>query len=110
MSDTGTTGRRRGTPCRRRCGCTAFQLRVAPFRRRQRRHRNCARMRAGPIAPQGVAGRQLRVAVASGIGNAQRLVEKMRAGEAQYDFVEVSKKDGKGGRVDGRASPIVLLC
>ena len=70
--------------------------------------------RAALTQPQGVAGRQLRVAVASGIGNAQRLVEKMRAGEAQYDFVEVGGKGGKGGlpgrvgrRVDGRAASLV---
>lgn len=39
--------------------------------------------------PQGVAGRELRVAVASGIGAAQRLLENMRGGGAQFDFIEV---------------------
>ena len=40
-------------------------------------------------APQGVAGRELRVAVASGIGFARQLLDRMDKGEAQYDFVEV---------------------
>ena len=32
---------------------------------------------------------QVRVAVASGIGNARALLQRMQAGEAHYDFVEV---------------------
>lgn len=40
-------------------------------------------------APSGVAGRKIRVAVASGIGNARHLLESMDKGEIDVDFVEV---------------------
>lgn len=44
-------------------------------------------------APAGLAGRQLRVAVASGIGQARHLLQRMHAGLApRYDFVEVSPR------------------
>lgn len=39
---------------------------------------------------------QVRVAVASGIANARELIEDIRAGRAQYDFVEVSLTLGGG--------------
>ena len=36
-----------------------------------------------------LAGTHLKVAVASGLGNARRLVEAVRKGEVAYDFVEI---------------------
>ncbi|KAG2501623.1 hypothetical protein HYH03_000128 [Edaphochlamys debaryana] len=50
--------------------------------------------KAGPITWKGgEAGEDgtitLRVAVANGLGNAKKLITKMQAGEAMYDFVEV---------------------
>lgn len=36
--------------------------------------------------------KSVRVAVASGIANAKHLIEKIRAGKAAYDFVEVSAR------------------
>ncbi|GAB4819092.1 hypothetical protein N2152v2_006138 [Parachlorella kessleri] len=54
-------------------------------------------------APQGVAGRELRVAVASGIGFARQLLDRMDKGEAQYDFVEVMSCPG--GCVGGGGQP-----
>jgi NADH-quinone oxidoreductase subunit G len=32
---------------------------------------------------------KLRVAVASGLGNARKLIEAIRVGTAEYDFVEI---------------------
>lgn len=46
----------------------------------------------------------LRVAVASGLGNARQLVEAIRAGEAEYDFVEVMACPG--GCAGGGGQPI----
>ncbi|KXZ54929.1 hypothetical protein GPECTOR_3g10 [Gonium pectorale] len=37
----------------------------------------------------GKGGLTLRIAVANGLGNAKKLITKMQAGEAKYDFVEV---------------------
>ncbi|KXZ55261.1 hypothetical protein GPECTOR_3g4 [Gonium pectorale] len=37
----------------------------------------------------GQGGLTLRIAVANGLGNAKKLITKMQAGEAKYDFVEV---------------------
>ena len=49
-----------------------------------------------PTAPAGMASRQLRVAVASGIGQARHLLERMHTGHSpHFDFVEV------GGRWHG---------
>ena len=36
-----------------------------------------------------LAGKTLRVAVASGLGNARKLVKALRKGKAHYDFVEI---------------------
>ena len=36
-----------------------------------------------------IAGIRVRAAVAHGLGNARRLIEKIKAGEAEYDFVEI---------------------
>ena len=46
-----------------------------------------------------VAGKKIRVAVASGLGNARKLLESIRAGEATYDFIEVMACPG--GCVNG---------
>ena len=49
-----------------------------------------ATLRLPDAAPAGVAGRELRVAVASGIAQARTLLQRMHDGLApQYDFVEV---------------------
>jgi NADP-reducing hydrogenase subunit HndD len=36
-----------------------------------------------------IAGKNIRVAVVNGLGNARNLLEKIRSGEAQYEFIEV---------------------
>ena len=46
----------------------------------------------------------MRTAVASGLGNARKLVEAIRNGEAQYDFVEVMACPG--GCINGGGQPI----
>ncbi len=46
----------------------------------------------------------LRVAVASGLGNARKLVEAIRAGEVEYDFVEIMACPG--GCAGGGGQPI----
>jgi len=51
-----------------------------------------------------VAGISLNVAVASGLSNARRLMEKVRAGEKQYHFIEVMACPG--GCVNGGGQPI----
>ena len=64
-------------------------------------------------APAGAAGREIRVAVASGVGNARRLLEEMRAGEApRYHFVEVMACPGGcigGGGQPKSKDPTVVL-
>jgi NADP-reducing hydrogenase subunit HndD len=52
-----------------------------------------------------VAGMTIRAAIAHGTGNARKLMEKMRSGEAQYHFVEVMACPG--GCVNGGGQPIV---
>ena len=47
---------------------------------------------------------KLRIAVATGLGNARRLIEALRAGEAAYDFVEVMACPG--GCAGGGGQPI----
>ena len=46
-----------------------------------------------PLSPTrqaaGTAGKEVRVAVCSGIAYAQQLLKRMKAGEVHYDFVEV---------------------
>jgi len=51
-----------------------------------------------------VAGISLNVAVASGLSNARRLMEKVRSGEKQYHFIEVMACPG--GCVNGGGQPI----
>jgi NADP-reducing hydrogenase subunit HndD len=51
-----------------------------------------------------VAGMKIKVAVASGTGNARTLLDKMRNGEAEYHFVEVMACPG--GCVNGGGQPI----
>ena len=48
-------------------------------------------------------GTERRVAVASGLGNARNLIEAVRAGEAEYDFVEIMACPG--GCVGGGGQP-----
>ena len=55
-------------------------------------------------APQGLAGKEIRVAVASGIGNARHLLQSMAEGSgATYDFIEVMACPG--GCVGGGGQP-----
>lgn len=67
-------------------------------------------------SPEG--GKDLRVAVVSGLGNAKQLVKKLQQGEVQYDFVEVMACPGgcingggqpKGGDVQARMDTIYEL-
>lgn len=51
-----------------------------------------------------IAGIPLKVAVSSGLGNTRKLIEKIRAGEAEYDFVEVMACPG--GCAGGGGQPI----
>ena len=51
-----------------------------------------------------INGTPLRVAVASGLGNARRLVEALRRGQVHYDFVEVMACPG--GCAGGGGQPI----
>ena len=51
-----------------------------------------------------VAGTKVRVAVTSGLGNAGRLVDAIRKGEVQYDFVEIMACPG--GCAGGGGQPI----
>ena len=51
-----------------------------------------------------VAGTPVRVAVASGLGNARRLIEAVKKGEVQYDFIEVMACPG--GCAGGGGQPI----
>lgn len=51
-----------------------------------------------------LAGTQLKIAVASGLGNTRRLMEAIRKGEAQYDFVEIMTCPG--GCAGGGGQPI----
>lgn len=49
-------------------------------------------------------GRLLRIAVVSGLGNADRLLKQIQSGEARYDFVEVMAC--RGGCIMGGGQPI----
>ena len=51
-----------------------------------------------------VRGLSVRVAVASGLGNARKLIEAIRAGKVEYDFVEVMACPG--GCAGGGGQPI----
>ena len=50
-----------------------------------------------------VAGMDVNVAVASGLGNAKRLLERVKAGEANYHFIEIM--GCPGGCVNGGGQP-----
>ena len=66
-----------------------------------------ADVRTGPglrEATYEVAGIPVRCAVVSGLGNARRLVEQLKAGKVHYDFVEVMACPG--GCVGGGGQPI----
>ncbi len=52
-----------------------------------------------------VAGKELHVAVASGTGNAEKLLSAIKAGEKSYDFIEIMACPG--GCVNGGGQPIV---
>lgn len=51
-----------------------------------------------------LGGQKLRVAVASGLGNARKLLDGIKSGERQYDFVEIMACPG--GCVNGGGQPI----
>ena len=55
-----------------------------------------------------VGGLELRVAAVSGLDNANKLLEKIRSGEAQYDFVEFMACPG--GCVNGGGQPQQKAC
>ncbi len=52
-----------------------------------------------------VAGMQVKVAVTSGLSNAAKLLDKVKAGEADYQFIEVMCCPG--GCINGGGQPIV---
>lgn len=57
-----------------------------------------ATLRLPDTSAGGMAGRELRVAVASGIGAARHLLERMHTGEGPaYDFVEVRGRGSSAG-------------
>ncbi|HEY5586146.1 MAG TPA: NADH-dependent [FeFe] hydrogenase, group A6 [Ruminiclostridium sp.] len=51
-----------------------------------------------------IAGIKIKAAVASGLGNARKLLDSIKAGEAQYHFVEIMACPG--GCVNGGGQPI----
>jgi len=53
-----------------------------------------------------IAGKTVKVAVASGLGNTRKLMEAIRSGAAQYDFVEIMACPG--GCAGGGGQPIFL--
>ena len=55
-----------------------------------------------------IQGTQIRVAVASGLGNARKLIRALRQGEVAYDFVEIMACPG--GCVGGGGQPIHDSC
>lgn len=56
-------------------------------------------------ASYNVAGMDVKVAVASGLGNAKTLLEKIKSGEAEYHFIEIM--GCPGGCVNGGGQPQV---
>jgi NADH-quinone oxidoreductase subunit G len=52
-----------------------------------------------------VAGMQVKAAVASGLGNARRLLERIRSGEAQYHIIEIMACPG--GCLNGGGQPYI---
>ncbi len=66
-----------------------------------------AAVRTGPglrEAEYEIAGVPIRCAVASGLGEARKLLERLKAGKARYDFVEVMACPG--GCVGGGGQPV----
>ncbi len=55
-------------------------------------------------ATYNVAGMDVNVAVASGLGNARRLLERVRKGEKQYHFIEIM--GCPGGCINGGGQPL----
>ncbi len=55
-----------------------------------------------------IEGNTVHVAIASGLGNAEKLVKAIEAGEVHYDFVEIMACPG--GCVGGGGQPIVMDC
>jgi len=51
-----------------------------------------------------ISGIPVRAAIASGLGNAREIIEKIKSGEAEYDFVEIMACPG--GCVGGGGQPI----
>ena len=51
-----------------------------------------------------LAGKEVKVAVASGLANAKELMEKIKKGEADYHFIEIMSCPG--GCVNGGGQPI----
>ena len=56
-------------------------------------------------ATYNVAGMDVKVAVASGLGNARKLLDKVKSGEADYHFIEIM--GCPGGCVNGGGQPQV---
>ncbi len=52
-----------------------------------------------------LAGSEIKVAIASGLGNTRKLIEAIKSGEAEYDFVEIMACPG--GCVGGGGQPFV---
>ncbi|MCL1915953.1 MAG: NADH-dependent [FeFe] hydrogenase, group A6 [Desulfovibrionaceae bacterium] len=63
-------------------------------------------MRGWKSAEFDVAGSAIKVAVASGLGNARKLMEAIRSGAARYDFVEIMACPG--GCAGGGGQPIAM--
>lgn len=51
-----------------------------------------------------IAGKDIRIAVANGLGNARKLLESIRSGEKNYEFIEIMACPG--GCVTGGGQPI----
>lgn len=51
-----------------------------------------------------IDGHELKIAVVSGLSNAENLIQKMKSGEARYDFVEVMACPG--GCINGAGQPV----
>ena len=54
-----------------------------------------------------IAGKKVKIAVVSGLGNARKLMEKVKAGEADYHFIEVMACPG--GCIMGGGQPRKIL-
>jgi NADH-quinone oxidoreductase subunit G len=66
--------------------------------------RNTAGWKESTITIRGAG--DIRVAIVSGLGNARSLVESMKKGESEYDFVEIMACPG--GCAGGGGQPIVM--